>query len=129
MARKRNGTSNGVSPPPVVDNPQGDTHVNNNGVEKPQPVHRIRMRNVSCAIWRNEGAHGPWYTTTMSRSYRDEKGDWHTSQNFSAIDLLILAEVARAAFAWVVMTSQAYTAPIAAMERAADPVADNDIPF
>ena len=113
MARKRNGSgSNGavVDQPPTetqpVDSPKGDTPHDNDGRERTQPVHRVRLRNVSAAIWRNEGERGPWFAATFSRSYRDQNGNWHSSDNFAGPDLLLLAEVARQAFLWICNQTQ-----------------------
>lgn len=112
MARKRNGSgSNGavVDQPPTetaVDSPKGDTAHDNDGRERTQPVHRVRLRNVSAAIWRNEGERGPWFAATFSRSYRDQGGNWHSSDNFAGPDLLLLAEVARQTFLWICQQTQ-----------------------
>ena len=35
-----------------------------------------------------------FYSTTFSRNYRDEAGNWKSSDNFSANELLLLAKVA-----------------------------------
>ena len=66
------------------------------GEEKTQPVHKIRIRNVTGAIWQNARQDGTtYYTFTASRSYRDEQGNWHSTSSFGAPDGFILAEVAR----------------------------------
>lgn len=90
----------------VVDSPKGDTPHDNNGQERVPPAHRVRLRNCSAAIWKNEGERGPWYAVTFSRSYRDQSGNWHSSDNFAGPDLLLLAEVARQAFLWICHTTQ-----------------------
>ena len=45
--------------------------------EDRRPVHEIRHRNIRATIWKNETAKGPMYNVTVSRSYRDESGEWH----------------------------------------------------
>jgi hypothetical protein len=91
----------------VVDNPAGDSIETENGEEKTQPVHSIRMRNVRAAIWQNARDDGSvWYATTVSRSYRTNDGSWHTTDSFIGPDLLILAEVSRQAFLWIVAATQ-----------------------
>ena len=78
--------------------------------EKSQPIQQLRIRNVRAAIWQNARPDGtPWYAVTFSRSYRDEGGNWHTADSFAGPDLLILAELARQAFAWVIATTQSET--------------------
>jgi hypothetical protein len=75
--------------------------------ERTQPIHTIRLRNVRAAIWQNARADGtPWYTVTYSRNYRDEGGNWHSTDSFAAMDSLLLAEVSRQAFLWIVATTQ-----------------------
>jgi hypothetical protein len=78
--------------------------------EKSQPIHQIRLRNVRAAIWQNSRPDGqPWYAVTYSRTYRDEQGNWHTTDSYSGTDLLLLAEVSRLAFLWVIQTTQSET--------------------
>src|SRR5688572_9420629 len=78
--------------------------------EKAQPVHTIRMRNVRAAVWANSRPDSSvWYAVTFSRSYRDEGGQWHSTDSFGGADLLILAEVSRAAFAYVIAATQGET--------------------
>ena len=104
--RKPDGPPNGA----VVDPPLEPLNRSAPPTEKAQPVHTIRMRNIRAAVWQNARPDGtPWYSTTFSRSYRDEGGNWHSTDSFSGPDLLILAEVARAAFLWIVQTTQSET--------------------
>jgi hypothetical protein len=78
--------------------------------EKAQPIHQFRIRNIRAAIWKNERPDGsPWYAVTFSRSWRDEGGNWHTADSFAGADLLILSELARQAFGWVIATTQSDT--------------------
>src|SRR5262249_19125672 len=75
LGRKRNG-----EPPPEQPTategstiPPGEHRVNG---EKTQPVHRIRIRHVTGAIWQNERQNGStYYNFTLSRSYRDEQNN------------------------------------------------------
>jgi hypothetical protein len=39
--------------------------------ENKKPVHSIRYGAIQIAVWRNESANGPFYTTSMSRRYKD----------------------------------------------------------
>jgi hypothetical protein len=56
------------------------------------PVHEIRHRNIKATIWENEIASGVIYNVTVSRSYRDEAGEWHDTNSFSFGDLMNLAK-------------------------------------
>jgi hypothetical protein len=97
--------------PPAVDASSGDALETDDGSEKNLPVHSIRIRNVRAAVWRNVRADGSaWHSVTFSRSYKDQNdGTWHTSESFGGTDLLILAEVARQVFVWIVETTQSDT--------------------
>jgi hypothetical protein len=57
-----------------------------------RPVHEIRHRNIRATIWKNQTARGPMYNVTVSRSYRDDKGEWHDSNSFGFGDLMNLAK-------------------------------------
>ena len=57
-----------------------------------RPFHEIRHRNIRATIWKNETAKGPMYNVTVSRSYRDDKGEWHDSGSFAFGDLMNLAK-------------------------------------
>lgn len=56
------------------------------------PVHEIRHRNIRATIWKNETPKGPMYNVTVSRSYRDDAGEWHDTGSFSYGDLMNLAK-------------------------------------
>lgn len=60
--------------------------------ESNRPVQEIRHRNIRAAIWRNPTEKGAMYTVTVSRSYRDDAGQWHDSNSFSFDDLMNLAK-------------------------------------
>ena len=56
------------------------------------PVHEIRHRNIRATIWKNETPKGPMYNVTVSRSYRDDAGEWHNTNSFGFSDLMNLAK-------------------------------------
>jgi hypothetical protein len=67
------------------------------------PVMTDRSTSVECALWDNEievnGKQITTYNVTISRSYRDDKGEWHKNLNFRPQDLPpLLALLARAYF-------------------------------
>jgi hypothetical protein len=86
------GTAAEAAPPGTVAPPSE---------ERNQPVHAIRLRNVRAAIWANTLDSGVYYNVTLSRSYRDQEGNWHTTESFGREDLLLLAKVADLAHTWI----------------------------
>jgi hypothetical protein len=66
-----------------------------------RPAHKLRMGLIDVAIWRREGEHGPFYTVAPSRSYKQGE-EWKQADNYGADDLLVLAELLRMAWAWII---------------------------
>jgi hypothetical protein len=63
-----------------------------------KPVSKVSLHPVKAAIWRNESGKGDaFYSVTFERSYKDDAGNWKSSDSFSAGDLLLLAKVANLA--------------------------------
>ena len=71
-----------------------------------QPVHRIRIFPIECAIWKNQSENGTWYNVTLSRSYKDANDEWKSTDSFSADDLLLVAKVADEAHSWIIQKQQ-----------------------
>ncbi len=65
-----------------------------------QPKARIRDGLMEAAIWENpkQDGEGVRHSAEFSRSYRDSKGDWHSSSTFSNGELLRLARLAEKAY-------------------------------
>ena len=82
------------------------TQQENKPVVRNQPVHRIRMFPIECAIWKNQSENGAWYNVTLSRSYKDANGEWKSTDSFSADALLLVAKVADQAHSWIVQKQQ-----------------------
>ena len=59
-----------------------------------KPVDEIRIGRVKAAIWRNGTDEQPRHNVTFSRLYKDEAGEWKSTQSFGRNDLLVLAKVA-----------------------------------
>jgi len=126
--RKKNGDGEGEGPAAVVDNPNGTVPEDNTGEEKRQPFHRIRMRSVTGAIWQNRSQEGnTWFSVTLTRSYRDGQGNWHSTQSLSGPDLLVAAEVLRECFAWICDATQRTTQSVSANGTGGG--TGDDIPF
>ncbi len=65
------------------------------------PVHEIPDGLLRAAIWRQEGEHGPQYSATFRRRYKDKNGEWQDSYSYGPDDLLALGELAREARVWI----------------------------
>jgi hypothetical protein len=60
-----------------------------------KPAATIKRSPVNAAIWRNQTQKGEvFYSVTFERSYKDDAGNWKSSDSFNAGDLLLLAKVA-----------------------------------
>ena len=56
-----------------------------------QPADTKQFDRVQAAIWRQDAEAGdsntPFFTLTLSRSYKDASGAWHRTHNFTSRDL------------------------------------------
>jgi hypothetical protein len=65
-----------------------------------KPVQEITDGLLRAAIWQQDGEHGPHYSVTFRRRYKD--GDeWKDSYSYGRDDLLPLRELAREAHDWI----------------------------
>ncbi len=52
------------------------------------PIKKYRHGRVSCAIWQNEHEGEPFFTCSLTGSYKDKTtGEWRDSHTFSLYDL------------------------------------------
>jgi hypothetical protein len=56
------------------------------------PVEQLRHRKIKAAVWKNSSATGPFYTVTISRSFKKDE-IWHDTQSFRYDDLPIVAKL------------------------------------
>lgn len=66
-----------------------------------QPVDTIREGNLKATIWLNgtkDGEKAPFYSVQITRTWRDDKGDFHDSDSFSGTELLRVARLAHIAY-------------------------------
>lgn len=64
-----------------------------------KPEFTIRDGSVKATTWRNAGENGEYFTTSFSRTYRDEKsGDLRDANAFSGADLLKVSALAQEAY-------------------------------
>ncbi|ANK83160.1 MAG: hypothetical protein TEF_21935 [Rhizobiales bacterium NRL2] len=66
--------------------------------EPQRPAETLRDGSIKASIWRNEGEKGPFYTTSLSRTYTDAEGNSRDTSSFIGTDLLKVAELARGAY-------------------------------
>ena len=66
------------------------------------PVFSVRHRALKAAVWRNETASGPFFNTTVTRSYKDKEADaWKETTSLGFDDLLIVAELLRSCWTFI----------------------------
>jgi len=58
---------------------------------------------IKAAIWLNEGAKGPFFSATFSRSFKDQNGAWRNANTFGLSDLESLMNVALDAKEWIAL--------------------------
>jgi hypothetical protein len=79
--------------------------------EKKAPAHTIAGfvgDGLKLKIWENQSNDGRvWYNATLTRSYRDQSGQWHDTSSIDQRDLLEVAEMYRDAHAWVKQQARA----------------------
>jgi hypothetical protein len=67
-----------------------------------KPIHEIADGALKVSIWKQDGAHGPFYPTTIRRRYKDKSTDeWKDASSFNEDDLLPMREMFREAYAWI----------------------------
>lgn len=69
--------------------------IKKNKTEKANPpITKVRVGLVSASVWENATEKGTHYSVTFDRRYRDDQGDWHSTNNYGVRDLLALAKCA-----------------------------------
>ena len=64
-----------------------------------KPTDTLKDGLLSATIWQGTSAKGvTFYTVTLSRSYKDEKGEWHDSSSFSGAEVLQISRLASRAY-------------------------------
>jgi len=58
----------------------------------------LRDGALKASIWRNEGEKGPFYSASLSRTYRDQNGEPRETHSFAGNELLRVSELARKAY-------------------------------
>lgn len=63
-----------------------------------KPVDTIRDGSLKATIWMNLRESGKAYSVQITRSYRDDQGNWHESDSFGGSELLRVARLANIAY-------------------------------
>lgn len=82
-------------------NARSSSTTNGGKAKATPPVHTVRYGAVKAVVWENQTQHGIMHNVTVSRSYKDDNGDWQESASFGTDDLLGLAKALDAAHSWI----------------------------
>jgi len=64
-----------------------------------KPWDEVRDGPLKITIWKNEGEHGPRYSSIPNKRYKDKTtGEWKDTDSFNEDDLLPLALLAEEAY-------------------------------
>jgi hypothetical protein len=66
-----------------------------------QPANTLRCGNIKATIWQNSSEKGPFFSTTFSRLFKDQSGEWRNGTSFGLNDLEALMNVALEAKEWI----------------------------
>jgi hypothetical protein len=72
-----------------------------NGSSSNKPVHEVRFGRIKAAIWENETQNGTRHNVTLQRIYKDDGGNWQSSESFGRDDLPLVAKVVDQAHSWI----------------------------
>ena len=67
-----------------------------------KPLNIKAGRGIRAKLWNNRNRNGTWYNVTITRTYKDDDGDFHDSDSFSRDDMLHVAYVAQKAFDYII---------------------------
>lgn len=62
------------------------------------PLETLRDGSLKATIWKNTGDNGAFYSVRLSRTWKDEQGQYHDSDSFSGSELLRIARLANLAY-------------------------------
>ena len=63
-----------------------------------KPIDTLRDGSLKATIWSNFGEKGTFYTVNLTRTYKDDGGNYHDSDSFSGSELLRIAHLATRAY-------------------------------
>lgn len=62
------------------------------------PIDTLRDGSLKAMIWKNHGEKGNFFTVTITRTYKDDAGNYHDSDSFSGTQLLQMRHLAGRAY-------------------------------
>jgi len=72
-----------------------------------KPIRQIRDGALKVAIWQNKTEeNGNFYSTVITRTYKDAKENFHDTDSFNGSDLLRIARLANMAYDLIVELKQ-----------------------
>jgi len=74
----------------------------NEEIRANRPAATFRQGGMEVNVWKNLTQNGEMYNTTIRNSYKDDKGEWKETDNFSPADLAVLAQLSGQAFREIV---------------------------
>ena len=69
-------------------------------MEKQKPANTIRLGRIKATIWANTGETGVWYSTQVSRVYK-EGDEWKQTDSLGRDDLLLACKALDQAHTWI----------------------------
>jgi hypothetical protein len=77
---------------------QDDPPIENEGGSRQPPAATLIAGRLRVVIWENEAKEGKWYSFTLTRSYKDNKGQWQQAATLGRDDALAASELLRLAY-------------------------------
>lgn len=66
-----------------------------------KPAAKFRIGYITATVWKNDGLERPFYSVELSRTYKDDDGNYQNSSSLNHGDLLNASELLRRAEAWI----------------------------
>ena len=63
-----------------------------------KPIDTLRDGSLKATIWKRFGDNGNFYTVEISRTWRDDQGEFHDSHSYTGSQLLRAARLASLAY-------------------------------
>lgn len=63
-----------------------------------KPINTFRDGSLKVTLWRNDRDNGEFYSIRLSRTWKDERGQYHDSDRFTGTELLRIARLANIAY-------------------------------
>ena len=90
--------SNGARGSPPQQHQQQDEPNDNGGGSRQPPAATLMAGRLRVVIWENESKEGKWFSMTLTRSYKDSKGNWQQATTLGRDDALTASELLRLAY-------------------------------